>query len=149
MNSDIPIANRYKRAVSLGEAFLCGALAGAALGIAFAPAPGSETRARLRARARTGRDQVSEVIEQGKTILEQQKRRAEELVNLSRTHVRDQARHVSKAVEEGRAAASDIRVRGQRALENIKREGMEAVADATSAYNEVRSRTAGSGSEGA
>ena len=145
MNSDISNADRYRHTVSLMEAFLCGALAGAALGIAFAPAPGRETRARIGARARKGRDQASRAVEQGWTVLERQKQRAEELVERSRTHMKNQVRHATKAVEEGRAAAADVRARGRRALETIRREGTEAVADVKSAYNEIRSGNAGPG----
>lgn len=107
--------------------FLWGALAGAATALLFAPARGSETRARLEASAREGREQARLAFERGKAT-----------VGRTRERLQDQAQHATQVAEEARRALSDIRERGEDALENIRREAARAIADAKAAYHEVR-----------
>jgi gas vesicle protein len=129
--------DRQSRTLLMAEAFVLGALAGAALGLVLAPARGAGTRERLKEKARQGRDRVSRAVEEGGAILERSTTRVRQAAESTRRAVDTQVRHASRAVEEGRAAMDDIRRRGQQALANIRHEGAEAIADARTALHDI------------
>jgi gas vesicle protein len=54
-------------------AFVCGAIAGAAVALLYAPAPGEETRRRLADRAREGRDRAEQVAREGREFFDRQR----------------------------------------------------------------------------
>ena len=55
------------------EAFMLGAIAGAAVALLVAPASGEETRHKLGEKAREGRDKASEAARQGREFLRNQR----------------------------------------------------------------------------
>jgi gas vesicle protein len=119
------------------EAFVCGLLTGAALGLAFAPAAGVATRERLRTRAREGRDRVSRAVEEGGAMFERGKAKVREAAETTRRAVDTQVRHASRVVDEGRRAVTDIRQRGEQAIANIRQEGASAVADVRTVLRDI------------
>jgi len=54
-------------------AFVAGAIAGAAVGLLFAPATGDETREFLGQRAREGRERAAEAARQGRELINKQR----------------------------------------------------------------------------
>lgn len=127
MTSNIPSTERDGSAGTILRSFLCGVVTGAALGILFSPMRGRDVRERLAVKARQGRNQVKG-----------QKERLRALAGRTRNHVGVQARHVSRAVAEGRTALADIREHGEQALESIGSEAIGAMRDARTDYDEAR-----------
>lgn len=132
MSGTSETTKRDGRTGVLVGSFICGALTGAAVALLFAPVRGREARERLGGKIQEGRDQASRVLERGKAAVEQ-----------TRTHLHDQARHVSQAVTEARAALTDVRARGEDAVAAIRREAAAAIADAKTAYQDVRTEVTG------
>ena len=112
---------------SLMLSFLFGAAAGAGLAVLLAPARGRDIRAQLAERTRQGRAQAGQKLERGRAALDR-----------TRAHVKDQTRHFSRVLSEGRGAMADIRARGGQALETISQEVGGAVSDAKAAYRSAR-----------
>jgi gas vesicle protein len=88
----MPNDNTSSGAVML--AFLAGAVTGAAVALLFAPASGEETREYLGQRARESRARAREAVEQGRSLVQQQRE------------------HVASAVERGREAYQQARAEG-------------------------------------
>ncbi|HUU36409.1 MAG TPA: YtxH domain-containing protein [Vicinamibacterales bacterium] len=101
-------------------AALLGVAVGAGLAILFAPASGRDLRTELTARARRRYDEASEVLERGRTAVEQTRA------------------HVSKVAAEGRETIADLRARKERTLETLGHEAAAAVADVRAAFRGAR-----------
>ncbi len=86
--------------------FVCGALAGAAIGLLFAPKSGRESRKFIAEQARQGKDYVTEKARQGTDYVALQARRlgerAQETFGHGKEYLAQQAENVRGAVDEGR-----------------------------------------------
>jgi gas vesicle protein len=106
--------------------FACGALAGAALALMFAPARGQETRELL---ARRGR----EVKARGREMLHEHGERLTSAIERGRESATELGERLGQAVEQGKAGYRDAVRRGESAAKHAMQavdEGGQAIRDA-------------------
>jgi gas vesicle protein len=107
--------------------FACGALAGAAVALMFAPARGEETREFL---ARRGRD----VKSRGREMLHEHGERLTSAIERGRESATQMGERLSQAVEQGKAGYRDAVRRGQNAashaMQAVEEGGGQAIRDA-------------------
>ncbi len=109
--------------------FLGGIALGATLGLLFAPASGKDTRKKLRRRGDRAKDELNELIEQGRTEWSKAKGKAADAATMTKEEVRD---FVKFMMEEGRdlkhrikedvkTTASEVASNGRRVADEARR----------------------------
>jgi gas vesicle protein len=105
--------------------FLWGLVAGAALGLLFAPMSGSELRADLRSRSRRFRDLAAQKVDELEDIVaggyEQARARVEERLESAKRSVQESRQAAHDVVEAGREAAVTAREELEKRLADARR----------------------------
>lgn len=109
--------------------FLGGIALGATIGLLFAPASGKDTRKKLRRRGDRAKDELNDLIDQGRAEWSKARNRASDAANMTKDEVQDFVRFM---MEEGRDlkeriksdvkdTANDVAANGRRAAEDVRR----------------------------
>ncbi len=108
--------------------FLAGAAVGATLGILFAPRSGKETRERIAKRVNHAKDDLDELIENGRAEWSKAKGKASDMADMTKDEVNDFVRFL---FEEGRDlkdrirrdvndTADEVTSKAKRAADNVR-----------------------------
>ena len=93
-----------------------GIVAGAALGVLFAPRSGKETRAAIRRKGEELKDDMDEIIESGRKEWSKAKGKASDAASMTKDEVSDFVRYMFK---EGKSAAGHMRTEAAAAGANV------------------------------
>lgn len=109
--------------------FLGGLAAGAAIGILFAPQSGKKTRRAIARRAGRGRDEISDLIEQGHEQWSKVRNKAADAATMTKDEVEDFVRYLFKegrdlkdrVTDDVKRTASDVAANGGRRAEEVRK----------------------------
>jgi len=101
--------NRSEQSATFFMSFACGAVAGAALALMFAPASGRDTRSFLQQRSRRLADDVSD---RSRELWNQQRENLSNAIEQGRERAAALGSQISAAVEQGRAGYREAKQRG-------------------------------------
>jgi len=109
-----PMAEHERQQGDFFRGFLIGGILGALAGILFAPKSGKELRSDIKEKG----SEVIEVLEEGKEIYADARKRAKEIIDEARHQAKELKREADRHLSEARQKAKEILARG----ENVERE---------------------------